>query len=139
MKAERIDIQVLGTADAGRFVPAATPCEFSLECHEFVIGSAPHSTPHVRLDDPTVSRRHIVVELIDEGRWRVCDVGSDNGTLHIRSLDADNWLDGADRVMEVEITQPEPFLIGRVVVRLTPVASEAALAETTPVGQTTDQ
>jgi hypothetical protein len=45
-----------------------------------VIGRGAYSD--IRLDDPTVSRRHAEIFRDTDGRWRLRDLGSANGTLH---------------------------------------------------------
>src|SRR5437764_4869433 len=44
-----------------------------------VIGRDP--TCEVRLDDPSVSRRHAEIRLLDDGRYEVADLGSKHGVL----------------------------------------------------------
>jgi serine phosphatase RsbU (regulator of sigma subunit) len=45
-----------------------------------VIGRGAYSD--IRIDDPTVSRRHAEVHCGDDGIWRIHDLGSANGILH---------------------------------------------------------
>lgn len=49
-----------------------------------VIGRGAYSD--IRIDDPTVSRRHAEIRCGEDGIWRVQDLGSANGTLHGGSL-----------------------------------------------------
>ena len=45
-----------------------------------IIGRGAYSD--IRIDDPTVSRRHAEVHCGDDGIWRIHDLGSANGLLH---------------------------------------------------------
>lgn len=138
-----IVIQILGETRRGQLVRAPSPCEFAVECNAFTIGSNPDSTPHVRIDNPTVSRRHLTVESLGNDRWIARDAGSDNGTILLDSGDdaADSifgdkdWHASCQRISEVEIDCPAMLLIGDVVVRLVPVAAASALVQTTSVGE----
>lgn len=49
-----------------------------------VVGRGAYSD--IRIDDPTVSRRHAEIRCGEDGIWRIQDLGSANGTLHGGSL-----------------------------------------------------
>ena len=68
-------LTILGGALAGQ--------QFSFK-ESVVIGRGAYSD--IRIDDPTVSRRHAEVRRGDDGIWRIQDLGSANGTLHGGSL-----------------------------------------------------
>ncbi len=46
-----------------------------------VISIGKLSTSTLKVEDVNVSRKHAVVERLDDGRWRVTDLGSTNGTV----------------------------------------------------------
>jgi len=60
------------------------------------------STSTLRLDDVNVSRKHAVIELREDGKWRITDLGSTNGTI----------LRG-ERVEQSELHDGDRLLIGR--------------------------
>ncbi|MFO0744880.1 MAG: AgmX/PglI C-terminal domain-containing protein [Myxococcota bacterium] len=60
------------------------------------------STSTLRLDDVNVSRKHAVIELREDGKWRITDLGSTNGTV----------LRG-ERIEQAELHDGDRLLIGR--------------------------
>lgn len=82
-----------------------------------VIGRGAYSD--IRIDDPTVSRRHAEVECGPDGIWRIHDLGSANGILH-----------GGNPVRgELPIGDRTELVIGEVAVELSTVElHEAARA-----------
>jgi serine phosphatase RsbU (regulator of sigma subunit) len=84
-----------------------------------VIGRGAYSD--IRIDDPTVSRRHAEVQCGVDGIWRIHDLGSANGIMH-----------GGHAVRgELMIDGRVELVIGEVEVEL----STAELHETAPEGQ----
>ena len=134
----KIVIQIVGEIRRETFFSAPTPCEFALECDSFTVGSHPQTTPHVRIDNSTVSRRHLTVESVGNDGWRVRDAGSDNGTIVIDApVDApetvfsdENWHAACRRIVDFELAGPAMLLLGEVVVRLIPVTHETQLVGT---------
>ncbi len=59
------------------------------------------STSTLRLDDINVSRKHAVIEQREDGKWRVTDLGSTNGTV----------LRG-ERVVQAEIKDGDRLVLG---------------------------
>lgn len=59
------------------------------------------STSTLRLDDVNVSRKHAVIEQREDGKWRVTDLGSTNGTV----------LRG-ERVVQAEIKDGDRLVLG---------------------------
>ena len=45
-----------------------------------VINVGKQASSNLRLDDVNISRKHAVIERRQEGRWRITDLGSTNGT-----------------------------------------------------------
>src|SRR5262245_39071105 len=66
-----------------------------------VINVGKLSTATLRVDDINVSRKHAVIEQRDDGRWRVTDLGSTNGTL----------LRG-ERVVQAELKDGDRLVLG---------------------------
>lgn len=75
------------------------------------------STSTLRLDDVNVSRKHAVVEQREDGKWRVTDLGSTNGTV----------LRG-ERVVQAEIKDGDRLVLGTttLVVHIDEVAASRA-------------
>jgi hypothetical protein len=116
-----IAIEILGTVRQGVFTPAKPPVGVRLEGEEFVIGSRPGEGPSVILRDGTVSRRHAAVFRRD-GRWRIKDLGSDNGLLQFGEL-FDTGLPTdlvGKRVEDLAVAEPVTLALGAVVIRLIP-------------------
>jgi DNA-binding NtrC family response regulator len=59
---------------------AATPSQFTLSAGKCTIGAGEGA--EIVIDSPTVSRRHVQLELVPEG-LRVTDLGSRNGTFYL--------------------------------------------------------
>src|SRR5690242_2913882 len=59
------------------------------------------STSTLRLDDINVSRKHAVIEQREDGKWRVTDLGSTNGTV----------LRG-ERIVQAEIKDGDRLVLG---------------------------
>jgi len=74
------------------------------------------STSTLRIDDVNVSRKHAVIEQREDGRWRVTDLGSTNGTV----------LRG-ERVVQAEINDGDRLVLGTttLLVQLAAVAAHA--------------
>jgi hypothetical protein len=116
-----IAVEILGTVRQGVFTPAKPPVGVRLEGEDFVLGSRPGEGPSVVLNDGTVSRRH-AMDCHRDGRWRIKDLGSDNGLVRFgepftTGLTAD--LVG-ERVEDLPVAEPVTLALGAVVVRLTP-------------------
>jgi len=84
------------------------------------------STSNLRLDDVNVSRAHAVVEQREDGRWRVTDLGSTNGTLLRGERVVQSDLHDGDRLVLGVTTllvhlddAPPPKVEGRAAPRLT--------------------
>lgn len=76
------------------------------------------STSTLRLDDINVSRKHAVIEQREDGKWRVTDLGSTNGTV----------LRG-ERVVQAEIKDGDRLVLGTttLVVQIDETAAKAAM------------
>jgi len=77
------------------------------------------STSTLRLDDINVSRKHAVIEQREDGKWRVTDLGSTNGTV----------LRG-ERVVQAEIKDGDRMVLGTTT--LVVHVDEAALTRAAP-------
>ena len=91
----RLDRQRFST-DTGLFVVESGPkagARYGLEADLTTVGR--HSAADIFLDDVTVSRRHVEVERSD-GRYRVKDTGSLNGTYLNGDRVESGWLDDGD-------------------------------------------
>jgi hypothetical protein len=75
-----IQIEVLGTLQAGVFTPAQPGVGTVLAADRLVIGSCPGQSPSLTLKDGTVSRNHAEV-FVRNGTWRIRDLDSDNGLV----------------------------------------------------------
>jgi len=78
------------------------------------------STSTLRLDDINVSRKHAVIEQREDGKWRVTDLGSTNGTV----------LRG-ERVVQAEIKDGDRLVLGTTT--LVVQIDEAAATRAAPV------
>jgi hypothetical protein len=78
--------------------------ELPVDRRGVVIGRS--SSCDLVVGDPTVSRVHADLRLVD-GRWRIRDLGSTNGT----------WLNGA-RVQEAEVARGDELALGGVRARM---------------------
>ncbi|TFV83243.1 FHA domain-containing protein, partial [Blastococcus sp. CT_GayMR16] len=127
-RSSALELRVVGGPDAGRAVP--------LGQGRHVVGRG--SDVNVRLDDPDVSRRHVVVQ-VGGGSITVADLGSTNGSrLDDDELDEQprNWATGAILRLgasSVTVTGPggaaaalEPGPAGRMRLRPTPRMSSPA-------------
>jgi len=85
------------------------------------------STSTLRLDDVNVSRKHAVIELREDGKWRITDLGSTNGTV----------LRG-ERIEQSELHDGDRLLIGRttLVVHIDETPGDAAAPAATGAGYT---
>ncbi|MBK7862548.1 MAG: sigma 54-dependent Fis family transcriptional regulator [Archangiaceae bacterium] len=101
-----VRIEVAGGAGAGRFI--------TLESGTVFVGK--HQSCDLVVDDASVSRRHLSVELL-AGAVQVRDLGSRNGTVYL----------GA-RIQDARVPIGGSLKVGRVTLRFAPVVERAAPA-----------
>ena len=112
-------LAVVGGAAAGTLLPLRQGSQ--------LVGRA--APADLVLEDPTLSTKHAVVELAKDGRLRLRDVGSTNGTL-VRGVRL-----GTGPKDWATIAPGERFLLGQAVVQVLAPARPDGAVDVTPDGQ----
>lgn len=114
-----IQIAIVGEAQQGQFLPTPTPCEVTLDCASFTIGSGVENC--LRIDNPTISRQHLSIDF-EGGDWTIRDLGSDNGLIAFNEVDPfahADWHSRGKRVSMLKLNGRQAILIGSVALLFT--------------------